>query len=89
VGGLPTERTIYAFASHPRVPKTFYASTKDSFFKSTDGGQIWAQLKTGFTASHIAAFVLHRDNPDLLFAGTEEGVILKSSDRGESWSRQN
>ncbi|MBI4840189.1 MAG: hypothetical protein HY803_03790 [candidate division NC10 bacterium] len=41
MGGLPTSKTVYAFAAGPADPKIMFAGLREGAFKSTDGGRIW------------------------------------------------
>ena len=55
-------------------------------YKTTDGGQTWANLATPQIEGY--AFCIRQDlvNPELLFLGTEFGLFI-SVDGGKSWAR--
>ncbi|MFZ0745547.1 MAG: transcriptional regulator [Terracidiphilus sp.] len=52
---------------------------------SHDGGRIWTEMD-GLHGQSIRAFVQAASNPEILFAGTLEGVF-RSNDGGESWKQ--
>jgi len=56
--------------------------------KSTDGGITWIPSQIGIADSRVRCFAFSPDfgNDNLVFAGTEEGIIFKSNDRGASWA---
>lgn len=56
-------------------------------YKTKDGGEKWDKIDSQGLPNdlhQIYAFLSISDNPDILLAGTEEGV-MKSEDGGESW----
>jgi len=87
VGGLPTDRTVYAVHSHPKAPRRLLAALQEGLNRSEDAGKTWRKVDLP-VASHVVAFAHHPEAPDLLFAATEEGAILKSTDGGAHWTRQ-
>lgn len=88
MGGLPTDRTIYAVHSHPKAPRQLLAALQEGLYKSEDAGKTWQKLDLP-VASHIVTFTYHPEDPSLLYAATGEGGILKSTDSGARWTRQN
>ncbi|MGH8057813.1 MAG: WD40/YVTN/BNR-like repeat-containing protein [Candidatus Entotheonellia bacterium] len=87
MGGLPTDRTIYAVHSHPKTPRQLLAALQEGLYKSEDAGKTWQKVDLPM-ASHIVAFTHDPEDPALLFAATGEGGILKSTDGGARWTRQ-
>jgi hypothetical protein len=89
---------ITKLASHPTQQNTAYAifSFADSpkILRTTDLGQSWQDI-TGFGTNNessngfpdVAVFCLYirPDNPDILWAGTEIGIV-ESLDNGATWS---
>ncbi len=56
-------------------------------FRMTDGGNDWQALQRGLPeAPAIRALAVHPINPDIIYAGTQEGPY-RSTDRGEHWER--
>jgi photosystem II stability/assembly factor-like uncharacterized protein len=82
------------FASPHEAGTAFVAKTgwrlddyRPALFKTTDYGASWTSISAGLPADTcVNAFVQDRKNPDLLFAGTEDGVFM-SADGGRSWLR--
>ena len=87
MGGLPTSKTVYAFAASPADPKIMFAGLREGAFKSTDGGESWKRLNAA--PKDVAAIALHPAKPEVVFLGTAPGKIFKSMDGGQTWRRQN
>ena len=87
MGGLPTERTVYAIHSHPKAPQRLLAALQEGLYRSEDAGKIWQKVEIPVAGS-LVAFAHHPEDPTLLFAATAEGAILKSTDGGAHWSQQ-
>jgi len=87
VGGLPTSKTVYAFAASPTDPKIMFAGLREGAFKSADGGESWKKLTTA--PKDVAAIAIHSTRPEMIFLGTSPGKIFRSTDGGQTWRRQN
>ena len=87
MGGLPTNKTVYAFAANPRDPKLMLAGLRDGLFKSTDGGESWK--KVAKAPRDVAAVVFDPGKPEVVFLGTASGILYRSPDNGATWQRQN
>jgi photosystem II stability/assembly factor-like uncharacterized protein len=87
VGGLPTDRTVYAIHSHPKVPQRLLAALQEELYRTEDAGKTWQRIELP-VASHLVAFAHHPEDPALLFAATDDGAILKSADGGAHWVQQ-
>lgn len=75
-----------------RDPKTIYLGghrgslkNEGGFFKSTDGGQTWRESKE-MKNQAINALFQSTLNPDMIVAGTVEGVFA-STDSGNNWKK--
>jgi hypothetical protein len=86
VGGLPTERTVYAMHSHPKAPQRLMAALQEGLYWSEDAGKTWQKVEIP-VAGPLVAFAHHPEDPTRLFAATGEGTILKSTDGGAHWSQ--
>jgi photosystem II stability/assembly factor-like uncharacterized protein len=85
------DAVITSIVVDPRDGNVLYASswTRDSgagggVFRSTDGGHNWAAA--GLTGQSVRALILAPSNPNLLVAGTLDGVY-RSPDASKSWER--
>lgn len=87
MGGLPTDSTVYAIHSHPKLPQRLLAALQEDLYRSEDAGKTWQNVELP-VASHLVAFAHHPENPTLLFAVTGEGAILKSTDGDVHWTQQ-
>jgi len=87
VGGLPANKTVYAFAASATDPKIMFAGLREGAFKSTDGGESWKKLNAA--PRDVAAIAIQPTKPEVVFLGTAPGKIFKSTDDGQTWRRQN
>lgn len=80
--GSPPLLTM-AFA--PSDPNTAYIGTNGAgVYKSTDGGNSWAP--TSWTNQRVWSIAIHPEDPNILFAATDQsGTIRASLDGGSSW----
>ncbi len=78
-------------------PNTLYASNNNCSFKSADGGASWSYLTLpGPGCAPIDALAIDSVNPNILYVAPQydpwgyglslNGNLLKSTDRGASWS---
>ncbi len=82
--GLTSARSV---TFDPQNPNTLYA-TSGNLLRSTDGGITFTALT--LPSSQIETLAIHPANDSILYAGTFDQGILKSSDGGATWSgRQN
>ncbi len=98
-------QSIGAIAIHPGNPDLIWVGTGEGnprnsqnfgtgIFKSIDGGRTWQHMGLEKTRA-IHRVVLHRDNPDVVWAAalgspygsTEERGVYKSTDGGRTWRR--
>ncbi len=87
MGGVPANKTVYAFAASAIDPKVMFAGLREGAFKSTDGGESWKKLNTA--PKDAAAIAIHPTRPDVVLLGTAQGKIFESTDAGQTWRRQN
>lgn len=87
MGGLPANKTVYAFAASATDPKVMFVGLREGGFKSTDGGESWKKLATA--PKDVAAIATDPAKPEVVFLGTVPGKIFKSTDGGQTWHRQN
>ncbi len=86
MGGLPTERTVYAFGYNPTDPKIMYASMRDGLYLSRDEGKQWSLLAK--SPRGIVAIAVHPKNSSKIFVGISNGELFLSKDGGISWRLQ-
>lgn len=74
-------RAYVTFDGHRTGDKNSYVYVTEDF------GATWKKLSDSLPKNHVAySFAEGRQNPDLLFLGTEMGIHV-SFDRGASWTR--
>jgi photosystem II stability/assembly factor-like uncharacterized protein len=89
---------ITKLASHPFEPNTAYAifsfADKPKILRTTDLGQTWndisgfdggAESTTGFPDVAVYCLYVRTDDPNILWAGTEIGIV-ESLDNGTTWA---
>jgi uncharacterized repeat protein (TIGR01451 family) len=68
---------------------TLYAGTPFGIFKTTNGGDSWAQAGDfNFNPPSINKIVIDPSNPQTVYAGTDRGVY-KTTDAGTTWAQFN
>lgn len=86
VGGLPTDKTAYAVASHSAKPQVILVAFRDGIYRSLNGGKDWTILKG--SPSAVVALAIHPEQAEVLYAVTGEGAVYRSQDGGISWQQQ-
>jgi hypothetical protein len=91
VAGLPARfvsRIVFDPTNADRVYVAFGGFMVGNLYVTDNGGTSWAGLGAALPAAPILALAIGRHNPQLLYAGTEVG-LLASEDGGQSWSASN
>jgi len=71
---------------HPKTSGTMvYATDAGTLARTTNGGETWSITKRNDEAWRVLSLAVDPSHPDLLFAGTESGII-RSNDFGSSWT---
>ena len=97
--GIP----VKSLAVDPSDPQTLYAGCKPvSLYVTRNGGETWNELEAirstrqwwwfspadspGITP-YINALAVSPDDPEVILAGIELGAVMRSDDRGRTWSK--
>lgn len=92
---LPNQ--AFDFVCDPHVPGRLFAvgywlagSYWPAVFISTDRGQSWATRFPDSTAMQVYATAVACDplNPGVVYVGTTDSIVYRSTDAGETWSRR-
>ncbi|HEY6321934.1 MAG TPA: hypothetical protein VJA16_10280 [Thermoanaerobaculia bacterium] len=79
---------VWALAAHPTRRGWLVAGTKtNGVLRSADGGATWLPANRGLGNAWVRAFAFDPANPDVVFAGLQDGApaLFKSADGGKSW----
>lgn len=100
IGDGEALRYIRAIAFSPTSAELLFAGTEPAnIYQSRDGGDTWRNLgirelagSEGWSlpysprAGAVRTFALHPAAPDLIYAGVEQGGVLRSVDVGSTWT---
>ncbi len=96
IGPFRGGRTVAA-AGVPGKQNVFYiAASNGGIWKTTDYGRVWSPIFEGQPTQSIGALAIAPSNPNVLYAGSGEGLrrpdlsvgdgIYKSTDAGNTWT---
>ena len=80
--------TVYTLATFHKDLTVMYAGTQAGAWKTVDTGQNWKKL-AGLNGIKITAITINPENSKELTASSEDGIIYRSPNAGESWQRIN
>lgn len=85
-----------ALIINPQNPNVMFAAgTTGGVWKTTNGGASWAPIADLIANISVNALAMDRNNPNVIYAGTGEGVtgnyrgagIFKTTDGGATWTQ--
>ncbi|MGQ9801323.1 MAG: WD40/YVTN/BNR-like repeat-containing protein [Candidatus Saccharicenans sp.] len=90
--GVPAQLWVSRILASPHEPGTAFVAKsgfrnddfKPYLYKTTDYGRTWTPISAGLPDSPVNVIIQDHRNPDLLFAGTDNGLFI-SLDQGHSW----
>jgi len=89
-GGLPDKAPVYDVAVDPKSKCTIYVAIGNSIYKSMDCNRTWSRIYFETDVSKkINNIEIDWFNPNMVYASTSTGDLLKTSDGGRSWSPVN
>lgn len=88
---------VSSVVCHPTDPDIYYVSGADGgVWRTVDGGTNWTPLTDHLPTTAIGALAMDPNNPQVIYAGTGEGVfanhsryglgLYKSTDGGDTWA---
>lgn len=83
---IPASVTVYALAADPLDKRAMLIAQKDGLYRTTDEAQSF-KLVSG-EAKDVGAIWFDIENPKLVFAATNSGVVYESNDSGLSWNKK-
>lgn len=90
--GAPAQLWVSRVLASPHQPGTAFVAKsgfrnddfKPYLYKTIDYGRTWTPISAGLPDSPVNVIIQDQRNPDLLFAGTDNGLFI-SVDQGQSW----
>jgi len=83
IGSFHMDR-IRSLTVDPWDTNVIYAGTDGAFYRSTDQGVTWSTRATGLQSAQV--YSLAAGPGKTLLAGTWQGTVFATHDRGETWS---
>ena len=98
--GLPTMNATFTSLAADAAANTLYIGgyttttavppvVTGHIYKSTDGGDTWAETSTGLPAVPVLCLAAHPTAPGVVYAGTQGGGVAVTKDGGASWATNN
>jgi photosystem II stability/assembly factor-like uncharacterized protein len=83
--------SIRSLAFDPTMPSTLYAGTYNGLYQSTDSGNTWARTGNAGIPANRTFLNVYVDptQPSTIYAGTQTAGMLKSTNRGDTWTQVN
>ena len=89
VNGIPSQsRRTRAILQNPARSEIVYAGTTEGFWLSANGGADW-RVTTNRQGFEINAIAVHKNNPDVVFIGTNNYGVMVSRDGGRNFAPSN
>lgn len=85
--GISDNATIYTVAPDPVNLSSMLAGTKDGIYKTNDEGKNFTLISKDI--KDIAGITFDQTNPKRVFAVTTGGLVFRSEDSGNTWSKVN
>jgi hypothetical protein len=77
-------------AQRRTIDLNFPARSSYGMYKSTDGGETWAEVNNGLgTDRNVHAIAVHPSDPNTVYVGTWRDGLYKSTDGGQNWVSKN
>lgn len=85
--GISDNATIYTLAPDPINLSSMLAGTKDGIYRTNDEGKSFTLISKDIR--DIAGVTFDQTNPKKVFAVTASGLVFRSEDSGDTWSKVN
>lgn len=82
---IPTSETIYTLAADPLERDAMLLARKDGLYRTTDAGETFSLVSAEL--KDIGALWFDLENPKIVLAATNSGVIYTSEDSGLTWKK--
>ncbi|MBI3627045.1 hypothetical protein HY224_03295 [Candidatus Uhrbacteria bacterium] len=83
---LPVTDPVRTLAIDPRNRQVIYVAVNQKIYKTVDGGQNWALMFSEPRNELIQDIQVDQYDTRRIYAGINDGQLLKSSDAGQSWT---
>ncbi|MDP3725593.1 MAG: hypothetical protein Q8R36_00170 [bacterium] len=82
---IPMSETIYTLAADPLNRDAMLLARKDGLYRTTDAGETFALVDSEL--KDVGALWFDLENPEVVLAATNNGVIYESRDSGLTWNK--
>lgn len=80
-------RAIRKITMSPADTSILYAATSDGLYRTINGGAQWTRLRTGHHTDVVFKPNNNTNDGSIIYAGTEAGDIVRSTDGGTTWTQ--
>lgn len=80
-----TDADLLAGGDMERADDLFMKDHWGEFLRSQDGGRSWKELSLPYPVAANSAVAVHPRNRSVIYLGTSDNGVFKSTDGGESW----
>jgi hypothetical protein len=89
--GLPQYRGVMSLAVAPSNGNIIYAGVNGAgggqgVFRSVNGGDSWSAGGGGYGLENVSCIAIHPNDPNIVYVGTYNSGILKTTNGGGTWS---
>ena len=85
--GISDNATIYSIAPDPVNRSSMFVGTKNGIYKTADEGKSFSLINKDI--KDVASIVFDQTDSKMIFAVTATGVLYRTSDSGNTWSKAN
>jgi len=83
--GLSDAEPVNVIAEDPARLDVLYVGTTQGLYRTTNGGAFWIAVGEEISEEALTAVLIHPVTSQIVYVGTQEGKVYKSTDMGEHW----
>ena len=86
--GLANPFIMRGLLVDPLDPNRAYVGTIGGVARTTNGGGMWSIPNDDLDGEVLTSLTINPDNPDILYAGTQDEGVWKTSNGGDTWKHK-